>query len=48
MGNFLKKFSKNFFKSKRSTWLSHSVGHVTLDLGVMSLSPKLGVEIAKK
>ena len=32
----------------RSTWLAQSVEHVTLDLGAMSLSPKLGAEITLK
>ena len=27
------------------TWLAHSVEHATLDLGVVSSSPTLGVEI---
>ena len=27
------------------TWLAQWVEHMTVDLGVMSLSPKLGVEI---
>ena len=31
--------------SDQSTWLSWLVEHVTLDLGVVSSSPKLGVEI---
>lgn len=29
----------------RGTWLAQSVEHVTLDLGVVSLSPTLGVEM---
>ena len=29
-------------------WLAQSVEHVTSDLGVMSMSPKLGVEFALK
>ena len=29
----------------RGTWLAQSVEHVTLDLGVMSSSPTLGIEI---
>ena len=29
----------------RGAWLAQSVGHVTLDLGVVSLSPMLGAEI---
>ena len=31
-----------------STWLALSEEHVTLDLGVVSLSPTLGVEITEK
>ena len=27
------------------TWLAQSVEHATLDLGILSLSPMLGVEI---
>jgi len=30
------------------TWLAQSVKHVTLDLGVVSLSPTLGVEFTLK
>ena len=30
------------------TWLAQSMKHETLDLGVMSLSPMLGIEPAKK
>ena len=30
----------------RAAWLAPSVEHVTLDLGVVSSSPMLGVEIA--
>ena len=29
----------------RGTWLAQSVEHATLDLGVVNLSPMLGVEI---
>ena len=29
----------------RGTWLAQLVGHATLDLGVVSLSPTMGVEI---
>ena len=29
----------------RGTWLAQSVEHETLDLGIVSLSPTLGVEI---
>ena len=32
----------------RGSWLAQSVEHVTLDLGVMSLSPTSGVDITKK
>lgn len=32
----------------RGAWLAQSVEHATLDLGVMSLSPTLGVDITKK
>ena len=32
-------------KAKRSAWLAQLVEHVTLDIGVMSLSPTLGAEI---
>ena len=36
-----------FFKSNmvQGTWLAQSVEHATLDLGVVSASPTLGVEI---
>ena len=33
---------------KGSTWLALSVEHATLDLGVVSLSPMLGVEMTQK
>ena len=29
----------------KGTWLAQSVEHLTLDLGVMSLSPMLGAEL---
>ena len=32
----------------RGTWLSQSVEHATPDLGVMSSSPMLGIEITLK
>ena len=32
-------------KREGGTWLAQSIEHVTLDLGVMSSSPTLGVEI---
>ena len=32
--------------SRRGAWLAQSVGHVTLDLGVVCLSPMMGVEIS--
>ena len=32
----------------RSAWLAQSVEHATLDLGIVSLSPTLGVEITLK
>lgn len=34
------------FKNPRGTWLAHSVEHSTHDLGVVGLSPTLGVGIA--
>ena len=41
--NSLKMKSKNTFI--RGMWLAQLVEHVTLDLGVVSLSPMLGIEI---
>lgn len=32
---------------RRGAWLAQSVEHATLDLGVVSLSPTSGVEIAQ-
>ena len=44
--------SRNIFsvvlKYFRGAWLGQSVEHVTLDLGVVSLSPTFGVEITLK
>ena len=33
---------------EKATWIAQSVEHVTLDLGVMSLSPMLGIELTLK
>ena len=32
----------------RGIWLAQSIEHATVDLGVMSSSPRLGVEITTK
>ena len=42
-----KKLSRyvRYLTYSQSAWLTQSVQHVTLDLGVLSLSPMLGAEI---
>ena len=41
----LKVLSSN---NQRGTWVTQLVEHATLDLGVVSLSPMLGIEIPLK
>ena len=36
------------FKSLRGSWLAQSEEHATLDLGVVSSSPTLGIDVTKK
>lgn len=38
----------NFFNRYRGAWVTQSVQHATLHLGVMSSNPTLGVEITLK
>lgn len=41
-----KYYNTHFAKSEQEdTWQTHSAGHATLDLGIVSLNPMLGVEI---
>ena len=49
LNNGDKKAKPEIFKTDedRDTWLAQSEKHATLDLGVVSSSPTLGVEVTK-